>query len=203
MSYKSYMSNQWCAPVVLEGRFIRLEPMSVGHAADLVEAVDDRMFDLFPGPYFPLEQTVEGLTEYIKARITHPATVPFVAIDLESNKAVASSSFFEIQPVHRTLEIGHTWIKEELRGKYVNPEMKLLMLEHAFEDLDAIRVQFRTDKRNVQSQNAILKLGAKFEGAFRNHMIMADGHFRESVFYSIIPEEWPKIKEALLHRLEG
>ena len=197
------MSSEWCAPVTLEGRYIRLEPMSVDHAADLVEAVDDRMFDLFPGSYCPREHTVDGLTEYIEARVSFPATVPLVAIDLESNKAVASSSFFEIQPEHRTLEIGHTWIQESLRGKYVNPEMKLLMLEHAFENLDAIRVQFRTDKRNVQSMNAILKLGAKFEGAFRNHMIMADGHFRETVFYSILPEEWHKVKEALLHRIKG
>ena len=196
------MNDAWARPVTLTGRHIRLEPMSVEHAYGLVEVVDEHMFDLFPGPYFPLEPTVEGLTKYIEARITQPATVPFVAIDLKEGKPVASSSFFEIVPAHRTLEIGHTWIRKDLRGTYVNPEMKFLMLQHAFETLNAIRVQIRTDKRNLQSQAAIEKLGAKKEGEFRNSLIMPDGHLRTSVFYSILPEEWPEVKENLSSRLE-
>ena len=99
------------------------------------------------------------------------------------------------------MEIGHTWIAKRFRGSYVNPEMKLLMMQCAFESCGANRVQFRTDMRNLQSQAAINKMGAKQEGVFRMHMVMSDGHLRDTVFYSVTCDEWPGVREGLEQRL--
>ena len=194
------MSNDWCAPVVLEGKRVRLEPLAPHHAPDLARACDEHMFDFFP--VFPKQHTKEGLETYIEMRIATPATLALALIDKESEKAIGSSTFYNINPKHRSLEIGHTWIAKPFRGGYANPEMKLLMLAHAFEDLDAVRVQFITDARNLQSRNAILKLGATQEGILRSNMVMPDGHHRDTHVYSILPQEWPAIRAALLDRLE-
>ena len=111
------------------------------------------------------------------------------------------TTYLDIRPEHRGLEIGMTWYAPSARGTKVNPEAKLLLLEHAFERLDAIRVQLKTDQRNVQSQRAIAKLGAVYEGTLRNHMIFESGYIRNTVMYSITPEEWPSVKQGLLDRL--
>ncbi len=188
-----------CVPTVLEGKSIRLEPLESRHAADLLKHAEEDvwrfMFDK-PTPW-----DISGFKEYIRVR-SAGAVVPFAVIDKESGEAVGSSSYLEIRPEHRAVEIGHTWITSSLRGAATNPEMKLLMIQHAFEDLGAVRVQLKTDKRNERSRAAILKLGAKYEGALRNHIIMPDGHRRTTVYYSILPEEWPQVKGGLQARLE-
>lgn len=193
------MSDTWCAPVVLEGKRVRLEPLATHHAADLAEACDEHMFDFFP--VFPKPLTKEGLESYIEMRIATPATLALALIDKESGKAIGSSTFYNINPEHRSLEIGHSWIAIPFRGGYANPEMKLLMLGHAFEKLEAVRVQIITDARNMQSRNAILKLGATQEGILRSNMVMPDGHLRDTHVYGILPHEWTEIRESLQDRL--
>jgi RimJ/RimL family protein N-acetyltransferase len=193
------VDQDWVKPVVLSGNVVRLEPLDVSHAADLAEACDDHMFDFFP--VFPRSFDVVGLEEYIRLRTAMPVTVAFAIVLLETGKAIGSSSFFDIRPSDKGLEIGHTWIKKEHRGTRVNPETKLLMFGHAFEELGAIRVQQKTDLRNVQSQRAMLKMGAVQEGVLRHNMVMPDGYVRDSVYFSVLREEWPAVKSGLLARV--
>ncbi len=191
--------STWVEPIVLVGDYVRLEPLDIRHAKDLALACDEHMFDFFP--VFPREFTESGLREYIVVRTRVRDYLSFAIVLQSTGEAIGSSSFFDIKPEHKTLEIGHTWIKNEHRGTLVNPEIKLLMLEHAFEVLGPNRVQLKTDARNLHSQAAMKKLGATFEGTFRNHMVMPDGHIRDSVYFSIIPTDWPRVKQGLVERL--
>jgi RimJ/RimL family protein N-acetyltransferase len=193
--------QDWVKPIVMEGYVVRLEPLSIRRASELAEACDPEMFQYFPT--YPLSFDRHGLQDYISLRNGTPLTVAYSIVHKETGKAIGSSSFFDIRPADRALEIGHTWIKKEHRGTKVNPETKLLMLGHAFETLEAIRVQLKTDLRNVQSQKAMLKLGAKQEGILRHNMLMPDGHVRDSVYFSVLKEEWPSVKSGLLVRLKA
>jgi RimJ/RimL family protein N-acetyltransferase len=114
---------------------------------------------------------------------------------------VGTTSYFDIRPEHRGLEIGYTWLGKAYQGTHINPENKYLLLRHAFETLGAIRVQLKTDRRNLQSQAAIAKLGAKLEGTLRKHSIMEDGYIRDAVMFSVIDLEWPEVKAGLERRL--
>ena len=122
-------------------------------------------------------------------------------VSKESGSAIGVSAYFEVRPEHRSLEIGNTWIARQFQRTKINPEAKFLMLTHAFEELGAIRVELKTDARNRQSRRGIEKLGAKREGILRSHMIMPDGHIRDTVVYSITAAEWPNVKESLIARL--
>jgi len=123
---------------------------------------------------------------------------PFATIDLATGRAVGSSRYMSIVPEHRRLEIGWTWIATALQRTGSNREAKLLQLSHAFETLGANRVEFKTHARNEQSRNARAGIGATFEGVFRNHTIMPDGSLRDSAYFSVIVEEWPIVKAALV-----
>lgn len=125
----------------------------------------------------------------------------FAVRDKRSDKIVGSTSYFGIVSRHKRVEIGSTWYATTAQGTTVNPEYKYLLLKHAFEDWGARRVQFTTDVNSLRSQRAILKLGAKSEGTLRSHAMRADGSMRDSLVYSIIPDEWPTIREALLARI--
>lgn len=124
------------------------------------------------------------------------------AIRLRADGAlVGSSSLLDFRPVHRGVEIGYTWIAKRWQRTFVNPEAKLLLLRHAFVDLDMVRVQLKTDARNHQSQAAMEKLGCVREGVLRKHMILPDGHIRDTVLYSITADEWPAVEARLQTRL--
>lgn len=194
-------SQDWVTPIVMEGFEVRLEPLSLKHASDLADACDPEMFQYFP--LFPLSFDKEGLEQYIVQRNNMPVTVAYAIVLKATGKAIGSSSFFDIRPADKGLEIGHTWIKKEHRGTKVNPEVKLLMFGHAFESLGAIRVQQKTDLRNVQSQRAMLKMGCKQEGVLRHNMVMPDGYVRDSVYFSVLAEEWPAVKAGLVARLKA
>ena len=127
----------------------------------------------------------------------------FAVILKRDGIVVGSTSFFGIVPRHKSAEIGYTWYSPDVWGTAVNPECKFLLLKHAFEDWDAVRVQLRTDANNSHSQRAILKIGAKFEGKLRNQGIRPDGSIRDSMLYSIIPNEWPTVKKGLEARIES
>jgi ribosomal-protein-alanine N-acetyltransferase len=198
-------------PVTLQGRRVRLEPLSMEHVAELVALAEPVIFTFFGGP--PRNFECETLRRYFEARIAATHWIPF-AIVLQGNdrpddrmppddpvRVVGTTTYMDIQPESRGLEIGSSWIGRQYQGTFVNPENKYLLLRHAFEELGAIRVQLKTDLRNVQSQRAIEKLGARREGILRKTMILPSGYVRDTVMYSIVDDEWPDVKAKLEARL--
>lgn len=193
------MITPWVTPVILEGRVVRLEPLEERHAGDLVEVAEPDIFRYIPNP--PASQSLEGLCRLIREAHATPDRCAWAIIVRKTGLAIGSSSYLEIRPPHRGLEIGWSWIGRLYQGTKVNPEAKHLMLRHAFETLGAIRVQLKTDARNLQSRRNIEKLGARCEGVLRKHIIMPDGYYRDTVIYSIIEDEWPAVKSRLEDRL--
>ena len=197
--------NKGITPVTLTGDLVRLEPATTDHAEGMCKAAHDRPFKLFSRHID--SDTVEGCREQLQFLIDHPTTVPFSLFHNETNTLIGGTTYCDIRPPHRGVEIGWTWITAKHRGTAVNPAMKLLMLQHAFEtDLfeagPAIRVALKTHHENLRSQAAIAKLGAKLEGTMRNHLIMPDGSYRHSVLYSITDGEWVGVREGLLKRMD-
>jgi RimJ/RimL family protein N-acetyltransferase len=127
--------------------------------------------------------------------------VPFATIELASGKPIGSTRFLNIEPRHRRLEIGWTWLAPAWQRGPFNTEAKLLMLRHAFDKLGALRVEFKTDALNDNSRAALLAIGAIEEGTFRQHMVMPNGRRRDSAYYSVIEEEWPRVRQHLEARL--
>jgi RimJ/RimL family protein N-acetyltransferase len=129
--------------------------------------------------------------------LSHKGDLPFVAVHLASGRVAGATRYLNIIPKDRGLEIGGTWYGPEFQRTAVNTECKYLLLQHAFETLGAIRVQLKTDSRNIRSQKAIERIGGVKEGVLRNHMILPDGVIRHSVFYSILDLEWEEVKKRL------
>jgi RimJ/RimL family protein N-acetyltransferase len=126
----------------------------------------------------------------------------FATIERSSGRVVGSTRYLNIEPAHRRLEIGYTWLAPAWQKTAINSEAKLLMLEHAFERLGANRVEFKTDALNEPSRNALLGIGATFEGIFRRHMIVQQGTLRDSAYFSVIADEWPAVRRHLAERVE-
>jgi N-acetyltransferase len=191
-------AQTWVEPIVLEGSRIRMEPLREDHLADLaLVAFDAPLWQwTIMGP-----QDEAGLRRWVETALANQEAGterPFATIDLATGRAVGSSRFMSIVPEHRRLEIGWTWIGTGYQRTGSNREAKLLQLTHAFETLGANRVEFKTHARNEQSRNALAGIGATFEGVFRNHTIMPDGSLRDSAYFSVIVEEWPGVKAALI-----
>lgn len=185
-------------PVTLAGRFARLEPLRLEHAADLYEASRDP--DIWTYKLIRQPQSLDEMRRHIEETLRSQetgATVPFAIISLEHGRAMGETRYLTIMPRDRGLEIGWTWLAPAIQRTGVNTECKYLLLRHAFDDLGAIRVQLKTHHHNLRSQRAIERLGAVREGMLRNHMIMPDGSYRHSVYYSIIESEWPGVKARL------
>lgn len=184
--------------ITLTGQTVRLEPLTTTHAADLTANAQPDIFAYYAGPQ---EITVPSFTAWIETINTATDRQMFATIHQATGQAIGVTSFMDIRPEHRALEIGYTWTAKAHQGTKVNPESKYLLLEHAFEQQNALRVQLKTDSRNAQSRAAILKLGAVYEGILRNHMLLRDGTQRHTALYSILPEEWPAVKQKLHQRL--
>lgn len=150
----------------------------------------------------PPSYDAEGALAFVELLLSEPNTMPFVVELRETGQITGMSCYMDIREMHRGLEIGMTWIVDGYRGTKVNPEMKLLMLQHAFEVFGAVRVQLKTDGRNVHSQNAIKKLGAVYEGTLRKHGIQPNGFVRDTVMFSVLSDEWPRVRQGLLERLD-
>ncbi len=186
-------------PVTLEGRVVRLEPLSLDHAARLMEVADSEIFTYMWGK--PANWTLKDFQTYVQRLLSTPDMCPFAIVLRESGQPVGVTTYMEIRPMHMGLEIGSTWLARPYQGTKVNPECKYLLLRHAFESLGAVRVQLKTDGRNLHSQAAIAKLGAKKEGVLRKHVILPDGYIRDTVMFSITEEDWPRVKAGLEARL--
>ena len=185
--------------VTLPGHFVRLEPIDERHRDDLVAAAaeDPATFqymgaDLSIGP--------SAWAPYL-ADALRPDYVAWATVDAATGRAVGSTRFGDIAPEHGRVEIGWTWIAPSHQRSATNTEAKLLQLTYAFDELDATRVALKTDGRNLRSQAAIERLGAQCEGTLRKHMRMADGFIRDTVYFSILAEEWPAVKARLEERL--
>jgi len=199
-----YSSRMTQIPDVLENRHVRLMPMTLDDAGGLMRAASDpstfRYFIKPPNPW-----TDQGMREYCARLIEHPTTLPMTVRHAASGEIIGSTTFCDLKPEHLGAEIGWTWYAPSVRGSAVNPACKILLLEHAFEGglfgKPAERVCLKTDARNVASRAAILKLGAVYEGILRRLVVMPDGHMRDSPHYSIMPEEWPAVRDGLEARL--
>ncbi len=190
-------------PVVLYGDAVKLEPLDPSHADDLLAAgADPEIWRYMP---IPQPDTVAEVRQWIDEAWKLAAAgeqLPFAIIDPETGRAVGSTRYLEIHRNWRSLEIGWTWLAASVQRSAVNTETKLLLLKHAFEDQGAIRVQFKTDGRNLRSQQALERLGAVKEGVLRKQRINHDGYVRDAVYYSILDDEWPAVKARLTARLK-
>jgi RimJ/RimL family protein N-acetyltransferase len=174
-----------------------LSPTALGDFEGLAATVDEKTFQHFlGGPNF---SSAEAFAPFLNQATSSAYTMRL----RETGEIVGSSSFMDQREPHRAVEIGCTWIAPKWRGTYVNPEAKLLMLQHGFEGLDCVRVQLKCDARNDRSSNAIAKLGAQFEGRLRNYGILPDGYIRDTLMYSVLDKEWPEVRARLESRLLG
>jgi len=189
------------APTVLQGRRIRLEPLTPAHVPDLFAAAggDEEVWRWLPAGTPRTEAELRAVADSLLAAA--PDQIAFAVIDLPSGKAVGWTTFLEIVPADERLEIGWTWYCRAVWRTAVNTEAKLLLLAHAFEDLGMGRVQWKTDLLNTRSQQAILRLGAQREGVLRRHRLRPDGSWRDSVYFSMLADEWPEAKARLADRL--
>jgi RimJ/RimL family protein N-acetyltransferase len=185
--------------VILNGRFVRLEPLEERHRDDLLAAAAE---DPATFRYMGTDLSVdEAAWPAYLADALRPDYVAWATVDTTSGRAIGSSRFGDIAPEHGRVEIGWTWIAPSHQRSSTNTEAKLLQLGYAFEELGATRVALKTDGRNLRSQAAIERLGAQREGTLRRHVRMPDGFIRDTVYFSILDDEWPAVKARLEERL--
>ena len=197
------MAHMEVKPVVLEGRHVRLEPMTEAHVPALAEiGVGQDFWDFMVYGDMKTEDDMRGWVNDILSRAEKGTDLPFTVVHLESGREAGATRYLNIMPGDRSLEIGGTWYGLDFQRTAVNTECKYLLLRHAFETLGCIRVQLKTDSRNERSQKAIERIGAKKEGILRNHMILPDGHIRHSVFYSVLDSEWNDVKARLKEMMD-
>jgi N-acetyltransferase len=189
-------------PCVLEGTFVRLEPLREGHTAALTAAAEKLDWGWFLRPLHTKADVDKRISDGLRAEGEGEAYT-YAVITKKDGRVVGSTSYLRVAAAHKAVEVGSTWYTSDTQGTKVNPECKYLLLRHAFEDWGAERVQFTTDANNLRSQHAILKLGAKFEGKLRSDKRRSDGSMRDSMVYSIIANEWPAVREGLLTRING
>lgn len=187
----------WPQPISLQGTLATLEPLAQSHHDDLVEAVrDGELWQL----WYTTIPTPEKMRDEIDRRLQLQAQgsmLPWAAIDKASGKAVGMTTYMNIDATNRRVEIGSTWYRKSVQRTGINTECKFLLLQQAFEKLDCIAVEFRTNVFNHQSRRGIERLGAKLDGILRSHMVMPSGTLRDTCVYSILAGEWPAVKVHL------
>ena len=189
------------ASVTLEGRVVRLEPLAESHHEALCEVGLDP--ELWTWTNIGIATRAE-MADYIRSALeaqSGGSAVPFTTILRESGKVIGGTRFMNIDPAHRRVEIGFTWIARPWQRSAVNTEAKYLMLRHAFEVWKCNRVEFKTDVLNRRSRDAIARIGATEEGILRKHIITASGRVRDTVYYSILDSEWPRVRAHLENKL--
>ncbi|MGE8147750.1 GNAT family N-acetyltransferase [Pseudomonas frederiksbergensis] len=185
----------------LEGNRIILRPLQYTDADALVQAAEDGELWNLTVTVVPSSSTVDSYLKRALDGRDAGTVLPFVIVLKDTGKVIGSTRFWKVDRLNRKLEIGSSWISASWQKTFVNTEAKYLMLRHAFETLDCVRVQFTTDENNQKSRNAILRLGAQQEGIVRHERIMPDGRKRNSVRFSIIDDEWPQVRQNLEKKL--
>ena len=190
-------------PVILEGRHVRLEPLSLAHVDGLsAVGLDESIWRWNPRPPLRTRADMQRYVEAALAARDAGLALPFATLERESGRPIGSTRFHGPDHENRHVEIGYTWLAPAWQRTAANSEAKLLMLQHAFETWGCIRVEFKTDSLNEKSRSAIARLGAKEEGIFRNHIITHSGRIRHSVYFSILDSEWLAVKANLKAKLE-
>ncbi|MFI1399509.1 GNAT family N-acetyltransferase [Streptomyces sp. NPDC020681] len=191
------------SPVTLTGRHVRLEPLTMEHLPDLFAAGgrDDEVWRWQGGPTPHTQDELGAKLRALLDEAERGVYVPFAVVHRETGAAVGWTTFLDVDAENERVEIGWTWYGRAYWRSAVNTESKLLLLTHAFEDLGMGRVQLKTDHLNTRSQQAIARLGAQREGTHRRHRLRHDGTWRDTVYFSILAEEWPGVKERLSARL--
>jgi len=190
-------------PVTLAGEHVRLEPLSLAHVEGLFAIGQQREdWAYLPVPGLCAAADARQWVEQALQLAERGAQCPFVLVHPASGRPMGSTRFMNIRERDRGLEIGYSWLGRDYQRTAVNTEAKYLLLSHAFDALDALRVELKTDLRNLRSQRAIERLGARREGVFRRHMLAQDGHVRDSVYYSITDLDWPGVRAGLQSRLQ-
>lgn len=196
------MTEMKIESVVLENKNIILEPLSLDHVDSLLEvAINPELWLLTTVAIRGRADLVSYITKALEEKEKGTA-LPFVIKIKATGEYIGSTRFGNIDISHKRVEIGWTWIGVKWQRSFVNTGMKFLMLQHAFEVWGCNRVELKTDALNTRSRNAILRIGAKEEGTFRCHMVVAGGRVRDSVYFSIIADEWATVKLDLLTKLE-
>lgn len=193
---------KWLTEIELESPHVKLLPIRAAYKDDLLTAAQDGNLSEL---WFTSVPSPGNIDSYIAKAIDdfeQDKGLAFVVLDKPSGRIIGSTRYTNAAPEHRRLEIGYTWYAKSYQKTYVNSECKLLLLTHAFETLNAIAVEFRTNWYNFASRAAIERLGAKQDGVLRNHQILPDGTLRDTVVFSIIESEWNACKRALIWRIE-
>lgn len=190
-------------PVNLEGYGVQLQPLGLQHVPGLWAANAADTWTFLPYGNIDSEEKMKGWVEEMLRRKAQGGDFPFAILQSANGQVVGATRYMTISPPNRSLEIGGSWLGLAWRGTGVNSTAKYLLLENAFERLGCLRVQFRTDLRNLRSQRAIERLGATREAALRKYSIMPDGYQRTSVFYSVIDDDWPQVKARLQSLLQA
>jgi RimJ/RimL family protein N-acetyltransferase len=187
----------------LEGRIVVLEPLTREHAQGLAVAARDP--EIWSWSIAPADEphTFAAWLDGALAAAEAGREAPYAILLRESAEPVGSSRYLTLRPEHRGLEIGHTWHARRVWGSGVNVEAKYLLLQHAFDALGCMRVEFKTDARNERARGALEALPARFEGVFRKHMLVRGGVVRDSAYYAVTDEEWPAVRANLERRLRG
>jgi len=192
----------FASPITLHGQQVSLVPLLHSHHDDLIEALKD-------GELWTLWYTNIPAPDCLRAEIdrrlelqTEGSMIPFAVVERSTNEVVGMTTYMHIDAVNRRLEIGSTWYRKRVQRTALNTECKLMLLTHAFEQLDCIAVEFRTNFFNEQSRTAIERLGARLDGILRQHQIARNGTLRDTCVYSVLDREWPTVKANLVHRFE-
>jgi RimJ/RimL family protein N-acetyltransferase len=192
----------WPEVAHLHGRTVRLEPLSAAHQDDLAAAAADGELHRLWYTTVPCPEQVDAEIDRRLALQAKGWMLPFAVVDVARGQAVGMTTYMNIDPVNKRLEIGSTWYRRAVQRTGINTECKFLLLGHAFETLGCIAVEFRTHFVNHPSRRAIERLGAKLDGILRNHMVMANGTLRDTCVYSILQSEWPMVKANLMWQIE-
>jgi RimJ/RimL family protein N-acetyltransferase len=182
-------------PVHLRGKHITLEPLSQAHAHGLYT----RGREAAEWAFMPRRCFVDlaDTRQWVDEALAAPGQIPFAIVEQGKGRITGSTRYLNIRPEHRSLEIGWTWLGQEWQRTPVNTEAKLLLLSHAFDKLGFRRVEFKTDARNLRSQRALERMGASREGVLRKHMIVQEDYPRDSVFFSVIDDDWAEVRQRL------
>lgn len=189
--------KKWLNKVTLEGSLVQLVPMNADHkSALLTAAADGKLWNLWYTSV-PSHDTIDAYIDSKLRAYEEDTFLPFVVIDKKTNQVIGSTSYLNASAENRRLEIGYTWYAKSYHKTGFNTECKYLLLSHAFQQLNCIAVEFRTHIANEISRAAITRLGAKQDGILRNHRILKDGSYRDSVIFSILESEWADVKVSL------
>jgi N-acetyltransferase len=197
-------TQSFVAPFLLEGTHVRLDPLGPEHAPMLWGIVKDHLDDMFRWIPYRLQslQDFEGFNRQVLDEQKRGLSIPFASVERSSGKVIGTTRYMNMDLANRKLEIGSTWIAPPWQRTAINTEAKYLMLRHAFETWNCLRVELKTDSMNQRSRRAILRLGAKEEGTLRKHMLTWNGRQRDSVYFSILDTEWPGVKSDLERKVQ-